>query len=1169
MNLEGRIHLLKVEIAGAVLTLVNVYGPNKEMDRKVFLDKLQNILISYDFGDYVIIGGDFNIVQDNSIDKYAKKIQINQNCQQTWSQATLKNLKESYSLVDIWRHQNQTTKRYTWSQPKPLVRCRLDYFLVSRNLLNINLKTNIKPAIKTDHSLIELTIKFSGPPRGPGIWKLNTSLLQDEAYKNKIKALINKSWDELEENENLALRFDWVKYKIRQFSIVYSKEKAKKDREKELKIQKELTILDEKICTETITDQELNLYDELKKQLESYEEYKARGAWIRSRLERIELDEKSTAFFYNRSKQIFEKKTIHSIVTDDSDEISDPKEILKELEKFYRDLYKSASKGGEKASDFLEESDITARFTDKQRDTCEGYLTLPECYNSLKMFKQNKSPGCDGLPAEFYLAFWPEIGNKLVKCLNYCLDKNSLSLSQRRGVITLLEKKGKDPHKIKNWRPVTLLNTDYKILTKSLSRRIEKYIPDVIHPDQSGFVKNRFIGEPIRFVEDLIEKFDREDKPGIVMQLDFEKAFDSIEWNFLFEVLRKLNLGETFIRFVRCCYKDIYSCINNNGFTTNWFKLGRGVRQGCPLSCILFILCVEIMGNRIRKNVNIKGLKIGEFEHKLKQFADDCSCFLRNIESIYTLIDCIKGFSQHSGLKLNSEKSILFFLGPWKYKEVDILNMKIERFTLNMLGIEIGRNEVIKQQRNFEHKIPKLINQLHIHSQRDLSLCGKILLTKTFGISKLIHPMSITTLNKDVLSRIQTELNKYIWSYKTPKVKHTVMMGDLSQSGLGSIDVECKKKSLRMPWLQRILQGKGWNDIIQEYFRPMGGLAFLLKCNYDTKLLNWIPKFYREMLDYNKLIMNDYAGECIIWNNKRIMIEEKSIFWRDWFEKGVIYIHDFLNSNGTWMSFDQFSNKFNIRTNFLKYLGMLSAVKRAANFMNVNLSIKPIINFQSYQYKLNSGRLVDLKKAKSRDFYTDFLQDNLEPPAAINKWRIEYDFDEDLFYNSLPLAKKCTKEPRLLAIQFKILHNITNCKSNLHKWKISENDICEFCESNKRDDIIHAFCECEHTKQFLSNAFQWIDPQERFSRQMEVENVLFGVDDSALNVIILLLKKYILNARTYKLKLTMAYISQQIFRRIVLDKKTMRLEHFTKKWQNFQNLVEQAQNYWEIHNEAW
>ena len=167
----------------------------------------------------------------------------------------------------------------------------------------------------------------------------------------------------------------------------------------------------------------------------------------------------------------------------------------------------------------------------------------------------------------------------------------------------------------------------------------------------------------------------------------------------MFEVWKRINLRETFIKFVRCCYTDIYSCIKNNGFTTNWFKLGRGVRQGCPLSCILFILCVEIMGTRIRNNPDVKGIRIGAFEHKLKQFADDCSCFLKNIETIYTLIDCIKGFSLQSGLKLNSEKSILFFLGPWKDKEIDILSMKIERSTLNMLGVEVGRCKDIKEQK--------------------------------------------------------------------------------------------------------------------------------------------------------------------------------------------------------------------------------------------------------------------------------------------------------------------------------------------------------------------------------------------------------------------------------------------------------------------------------------
>ena len=390
----------------------------------------------------------------------------------------------------------------------------------------------------------------------------------------------------------------------------------------------------------------------------------------------------------------------------------------------------------------------------------------------------------------------------------------------------------------------------------------------------------------------MIEKFDREDNTGVVMQLDFEKAFDSIEWTFMFEVLKKINLGETFVKFVRCCYTNIYSCINNNGYTTNWFKLGRGVRQGCPLSCILFILCVEIMGTRIRKNSDIKGIKIGAFEHKLKQFADDCSCFLKNIESIYTLIECIKGFSLQSGLKLNSEKSILFFLGPWKDKDINVLNMKIERSTLNMLGVEIGRSEAIKQQKNFEEKIPKLINQLHIHSQRDLSLCGKILLTKTFGISKLIHPISIIVLSRDLSNKIQTELNKFIWAYKPPKVKHTVIMGSTFQSGLGSIDVKSKYKALRIPWIQRIINGKGWNDIIIEYLEPMGGLKLLLRCNYETNYLKWIPEFYKELLDYFSAIKYAYNGECIIWNNRHVLIEGKSIFWKDWFENGVIYIQD-------------------------------------------------------------------------------------------------------------------------------------------------------------------------------------------------------------------------------------------------------------------------------------
>ena len=242
--LEGRIQILKVRFKGITITLINVYGPNKESDRRLFLDTLQTKLTSYNFGDYLIIGGDFNLVQNNSIDKYAKTTKYLKKDEQTPSQTKLTFLKHSLNLTDIWRQQNPLTKRYTWSQPNPLVRCRLDYFLISSSLAKSQVCAKILPSIKSDHSLIEITLKLRGPPRGPGMWKLNTSLLQDETYKKEIKSIISKAWGEFDKNSDVALRFDWVKHKIREFSINFSKEKSRNIRSKEANILNQIEELD-------------------------------------------------------------------------------------------------------------------------------------------------------------------------------------------------------------------------------------------------------------------------------------------------------------------------------------------------------------------------------------------------------------------------------------------------------------------------------------------------------------------------------------------------------------------------------------------------------------------------------------------------------------------------------------------------------------------------------------------------------------------------------------------------------------------------------------------------------------------------------------------------------------------------------------------------------------
>ena len=317
------------------------------------------------------------------------------------------------------------------------------------------------------------------------------------------------------------------------------------------------------------------------------------------------------------------------------------------MKEFYQKLYTTTTKDKDinYCNEYIENTAGLQTLSFENKLSCEGDFTVEECLGSLKFFKNNKSPGCDGLSIEFYRKFWEKIGPKLVNTLNYSKEKGQLSLSQRRGIITLLHKKGKPEEFVKNWRPISLLNLDYKIMTKVLAKRLQKVIDNLIHPNQSGFVKDRFIGEGIRFVQDLIEYMDIKNDNGLLLQLDFEKAFDSVEWPFLFKVLKRFNFGDDFIGWVKLCYTNIFASVGNSGFQSSWFEIQRGVRQGCPLSSLLFILIVEILVQQIRNNKDIKGIKLYNMVHKILQFADDTICTRKDETSVKFIFTTIKTFT--------------------------------------------------------------------------------------------------------------------------------------------------------------------------------------------------------------------------------------------------------------------------------------------------------------------------------------------------------------------------------------------------------------------------------------------------------------------------------------------------------------------------------------------
>ena len=204
---------------------------------------------------------------------------------------------------------------------------------------------------------------------------------------------------------------------------------------------------------------------------------------------------------------------------------------------------------------------------------------------------------------------------------------------------------------------------DIKLLSKVLACGIKKVIATSVSNDQTAYVPGRFIGESVRLTSDLLEYMDYNNLPGYLVTIDIEKAFDSVDYTFLCATLIKFGFGENYIKWIQILFKGQESCVMNNGFTTKYFSLSSGTRQGDPLSAYLFILVMEVLFIQIRNKKNIRVLRIFGYEFKLTSFADDVSCFLQDVNSIKELLQLLKNSYFFNSLKINCEKSEVCGIG--------------------------------------------------------------------------------------------------------------------------------------------------------------------------------------------------------------------------------------------------------------------------------------------------------------------------------------------------------------------------------------------------------------------------------------------------------------------------------------------------------------------------
>ena len=370
---------------------------------------------------------------------------------------------------------------------------------------------------------------------------------------------------------------------------------------------------------------------------------------------------------------------------------------------------------------------------------CEGMISKEECLTALKEFKNNKTPGTDGFSAEFYKFFWSDLGTEMTASFNYAFQKGSLSISQKRGIISLIPKKNKDKTLLENLRPISLLNVDYKILTKSIAKRLEKVLPKIINSDQTGYIKGRFIGENVRLIQDVMSHTKLEVKPGIAIFLDFRKAFDTIEWHYLRAALQTFNFGPDILNWFQVIYNQASSCVLHNGHASDFFLLERGVRQGCPLSGLLFVVGIELLARVLKNDHTIKGIQVGPEEIKITQYADDTTVLVRDLESVTQLLKHLDKFKQISGLEINTNKTEALWLGCWRSRKDKPFGFKWPQEPVYALGIHFSYDLKQANTLNFEEKVCALEKTLNNWKKRKLTLIDKINIVKTLGLSKLIY----------------------------------------------------------------------------------------------------------------------------------------------------------------------------------------------------------------------------------------------------------------------------------------------------------------------------------------------------------------------------------------------------------------------------------------------
>ena len=513
-------------------TLCNIYAPGK--DKPSFI--IDMMKLTQEFCENRIFIGDFNVVFEPEMDR------LNSKFNKPKTKEMLLQIMDDLLLCDVWRIHNPDKKQYSWMklEKKRTLASRIDYALVSQNIIqNIENVTYI-PGIKTDHSAVFVALDLIGYDRGKGYWKMNTKYLRDEEYVKEMNVLLDQK---IETSKKLdkSKRWEYIKNQVTEKSKSFAPNRASDLKIVIAQLSEKIDEMEENLIN--LDEKGKNILELSKRYLNEMIDERIKGIIFRTKTNFIEYGEMNSKFYFAMEKTRAGAKTCSKLIKENGDTLINPKEILEYQKEYYQKLYKK--------DDDVElslENETEIRISEDMKRMQEEKFSIQEMAVAIKGLNNSKTPGCDGIPIDWYKMFFVKIKDVLYDAITNAFEIEKLHDSAMKGIINLIPKATRDSRFLGNLRPIMLLATDLKIIEKMIANRFLPALNEIIDCYQKGFMRGRSISANIRRIFDIMKVAEEETIDAMILSLDFQKCFDRISFSAITGSMKYFGFSDYLIK---------------------------------------------------------------------------------------------------------------------------------------------------------------------------------------------------------------------------------------------------------------------------------------------------------------------------------------------------------------------------------------------------------------------------------------------------------------------------------------------------------------------------------------------------------------------------------------------------------------------------------------------